>query len=73
MESANPQFIQDRVDEIENDHVPRDVIRQVRETENVSRLEDMKTILHGHMDGVIPSTLVTDERRHTLDWTGLGG
>ncbi|KAJ5817181.1 hypothetical protein N7447_009414 [Penicillium robsamsonii] len=44
-----------------NDHVPRDVIRQARESENASRLEDIKTIFHGHMDGAIPSTLVTDE------------
>ncbi|KAF3015197.1 hypothetical protein E8E15_005271 [Penicillium rubens] len=92
MESANRQFIQDRIDEIEAknlstekekldlmryywhdlgekqsgtwlDDAPRDIARRVRETENVSRLEDMKTIFHEHMDGIIPSTLVTDEWR----------
>ncbi|KAF7516541.1 hypothetical protein PCG10_002065 [Penicillium crustosum] len=46
-----------------NDDAPRDIIRRVRETANVSRLEDLKTIFHERMDGIIPSTLVTDEWR----------
>ncbi|CAI7668982.1 unnamed protein product [Penicillium crustosum] len=31
-----------------NDDAPRDIIRRVRETANVSRLEDLKTIFHEH-------------------------
>lgn len=93
MESANRQFLQDRIDEIEAMHLsteaeklremsdywpdlgvqsdpdawyddaPRDFIRQLRETGNVSRLEDVKTLYHEYMDGIIPPTLVTDEWR----------
>ncbi|CAI7632838.1 unnamed protein product [Penicillium discolor] len=46
-----------------NDDAPRDIIRRVGETANVSRLEDLKTIFHERMDGIIPSTLVTDDWR----------
>lgn len=46
-----------------NDCAPRDTIRQARETANVSRLKDLKTTFHQYMDGIIPSTLVTDEWR----------
>ncbi|CRL24755.1 unnamed protein product [Penicillium camemberti] len=46
-----------------NDCAPRDTIRQAREVANVSRLEDLQTTFHQYMDGIIPSTLVTDEWR----------
>lgn len=46
-----------------NHCAPRDTIRQAREVANVSRLEDPKTTFHQYMDGIIPSTLVTDEWR----------
>lgn len=46
-----------------NDNAPRDVIRRARESANVSRLTDVKTLYHKHRDRIIPSTLVTDEWR----------
>ncbi|KAJ5971311.1 uncharacterized protein N7479_001229 [Penicillium vulpinum] len=46
-----------------SDDAPRDMVRQAREMANVSRLQDLKTTFHEHMDGVNPTTLVTDEWR----------
>lgn len=43
------------------DDASRDLIRRLRETGNVSRLEDVKILYHEHIDGIIPPTLVTDE------------
>ncbi|KAJ5126064.1 hypothetical protein N7526_008241 [Penicillium atrosanguineum] len=46
-----------------NYDAPRGPVLRARETENVSRLEDLKTIFHEHMDGIIPPMLVTDKWR----------
>lgn len=42
------------------DDAPKYIIRRVRETANVSPLEDLKTIFHERMNGIILSTLATD-------------
>lgn len=46
-----------------SDHAPRGIIRRALEEGNVSRLEDVKTLYHELMDGIIPPTLATDEWR----------
>ncbi|GIC94455.1 uncharacterized protein Aud_010955 [Aspergillus udagawae] len=38
-------------------------VRQSREARNATRLEDVKTIYHQYMDGIISPTLVTDKWR----------
>lgn len=44
-----------------NDAAPPGPVRQSRKTRNAARLEDVKSIFHQYMDGIIPPTLVTDE------------
>ncbi|CAG8938041.1 unnamed protein product [Penicillium salamii] len=46
-----------------NDIVPPGPVQQNRETSNVTRLEDVNSTFHQYMDGIIPSTLVTEEWR----------
>ncbi|KAJ5926340.1 hypothetical protein N7516_008113, partial [Penicillium verrucosum] len=45
------------------DDAPKYIIRRESERANVSPLEDLKTIFHERMNGIILPTLVTDEWR----------
>jgi hypothetical protein len=46
-----------------NDTAPPDTIRRARETSIVTRLEDINSIFHQYIDGIIPPTLPTNEWR----------
>jgi hypothetical protein len=46
-----------------NDTASPGHVRQSREARNVAWLEDVKSIYHQYMDGIIPPTLITDEWR----------
>lgn len=51
-----------------NNEAPLGPVRQDRETRSATRLEDIKTIYHEHIDGIIPSTF--SNRGMALDVLG---
>ncbi|KAJ5198467.1 uncharacterized protein N7498_007584 [Penicillium cinerascens] len=46
-----------------DDCAPPGPVRQSREAQNVTRLEDVQSVYHQYIDGIMPPTLVTDEWR----------